>query len=151
METPKLSRVYWAVLEGTAAAVLLLVGGRGSLQALQTASIATAVPFSLIMVAACFAMIKAFHFDVATTPRLLHISVADALPTPKGRRSGVSATLSGLFAVRDVDAHSCERHPDTGELTILDPPDPLGNKDFEPDEQELWAATANEDSSTPHD
>ena len=47
LETPKITRVYWSVLEGVAAAVLLLVGGTGSLVALQTASIATAVPFSV--------------------------------------------------------------------------------------------------------
>ena len=41
LETPKITRVYWSVLEGVAAAVLLLVGGSGSLTALQTASIAT--------------------------------------------------------------------------------------------------------------
>lgn len=144
LETPKLTRVYWAVLEGAAAAVLLLVGGRGSLQALQTASIATAVPFSAIMVAACFAMIKAFHFDVATTPRLLHISLPETFPATKGQRSDVSATLSGLFAVRDVDAHSCERHPDTGELTVLNPPDPLGDKDFETHERGQRIATADD-------
>ncbi|MGP3319568.1 BCCT family transporter [Mycobacteroides abscessus] len=151
LETPKLTRVYWAVLEGAAAAVLLLVGGRGSLQALQTASIATAIPFSVIMVAACLAMLKAFHFDIATTPRLLHISVADPFPTPKGRRGDVSATLSGLFAVRDVDAHACERHPDTGELTVLDPPDPLGNNDFETEKQVARADTVDDAASPPHD
>ena len=74
LETPKITRVYWSVLEGVAAAVLLLVGGSGSLTALQTASIATAVPFSIVLVLACVSMLKAFRYDVATTPRYLRVS-----------------------------------------------------------------------------
>ncbi|MDZ4232425.1 MAG: BCCT family transporter, partial [Dietzia sp.] len=96
IETPKLTRVYWAFLEGLAAAVLLLVGGAGSLTALQTASIATAVPFSLVMVAACVSMIRAFRYDLATTPRLLRVSVPDRMSATQ--RHDVSATLAGLVA-----------------------------------------------------
>ncbi|WP_201409112.1 BCCT family transporter, partial [Mycobacterium paraintracellulare] len=55
LDPPKLTRVYWAVLEGVAAAVLLLIGGAGSLTALRTAAIATALPFSIVMVVACYA------------------------------------------------------------------------------------------------
>ncbi len=74
LETPKITRVYWSVLEGVAAAVLLLIGGTGSLKALQTASIATAVPFSIVMVLACFSMLRAFRYDVAATPRYIRVS-----------------------------------------------------------------------------
>lgn len=116
LETPKLSRVYWAVLEGVAAAVLLLVGGAGSLTALQTASIVTAVPFSIIMVLACVSMLKAFRYELATTPRYLRVSTrapaesdsdggvngngngsaAAPIPVRHVRGPGVSATLAGL-------------------------------------------------------
>lgn len=84
LETPRITRVYWAVLEGIAAAVLLLVGGSGSLTALQTASIATAVPFSIVMVLACVSMLKAFRYEVATAPRYLQIAVSAATPAPGG-------------------------------------------------------------------
>ncbi|RVW10870.1 BCCT family transporter [Prescottella agglutinans] len=107
LETPKVTRVYWSVLEGVAAAVLLLIGGAGSLTALQTVSIATAVPFSIIMVLACVSMLKAFRYEVATMPRYLQVSTrarangdgtrAVASGTSLSRRgSGVSATLAGL-------------------------------------------------------
>ncbi|MDH6279951.1 BCCT family transporter [Prescottella agglutinans] len=108
LETPKVTRVYWSVLEGVAAAVLLLVGGAGSLTALQTASIATAVPFSIIMVLACVSMLKAFRYELATMPRYLQVSTRATtngdgtgrgvdFSTPLSRRgSGVSATLAGL-------------------------------------------------------
>jgi len=109
-ETPRLTRVYWTVLEGVAAAVLLLAGGSASLTALQTTSIATALPFSIIMVLACIAMLKAFHYEVAMQPRYVIARVADggdaastseAEPVPRGRDRGrrdVSATLAGLAA-----------------------------------------------------
>ena len=123
LDPPKATRVYWAVLEGVAAGVLLLAGGAGSLTALQTASIATAAPFSIVMVAACVAMLRAFRYDLATTPRLLHVSAPEELPA--GRRRDVSATLAGLIAVRAVAPGDCEVHPATGELTITEPVDPL--------------------------
>jgi len=123
LDPPKLTRVYWAVMEGAAAAVLLLVGGSGSLTALRTASIATAVPFSLVMVAACVSMFRAFRYDLATKSRLLHISAPDGMPT--SQRHDVSATLAGLVAVRTVHPDSCVVHPTTGELTITEPVDPL--------------------------
>ncbi|MCH9730317.1 MAG: BCCT family transporter [Actinomycetia bacterium] len=123
LDPPKLTRVYWAVMEGAAAAVLLLVGGSGSLTALRTASIATAVPFSLVMVAACVSMFRAFRYDLATKSRLLHISAPDGVPT--SQRHDVSATLAGLVAVRTVHPDSCVVHPTTGELTITEPVDPL--------------------------
>ncbi|MDH6679466.1 choline/glycine/proline betaine transport protein [Rhodococcus sp. LBL1] len=108
LETPKVTRVYWSVLEGVAAAVLLLVGGAGSLTALQTASIATAVPFSIIMVLACVSMLKAFRYELATRPRYLQVSTrattngdgtgrgVDSSTALSRRGSGVSATLAGL-------------------------------------------------------
>ncbi|EFD60989.1 glycine betaine transport integral membrane protein BetP [Mycobacterium tuberculosis EAS054] len=133
LDPPKLTRVYWAVLEGVAAAVLLLIGGAGSLTALRTAAIATALPFSIVMVVACYAMTKAFHFDLAATPRLLHVTVPDVVAAGNRRRHDISATLSGLIAVRDVDSGTYIVHPDTGALTVTAPPDPLDDHVFESD------------------
>ena len=73
LETSKITRVYWTFLSGAAAAVLLIVGGSGSLTALQTVAIATAVPFSVIMVLACLSMLKAFRYEVASAPRYLRV------------------------------------------------------------------------------
>ncbi|BBX15321.1 transporter [Mycolicibacterium duvalii] len=125
LDPPKLSRVYWAGLEGLAAAVLLIVGGAGSLTALQTASIATAAPLSVVMVAACVAMFRAFRYDLATTPRFLQVRTANGAGPASGGRHDVSATLAGLVAVRSVSSHLMEVHPTTGELTVTEPVDPL--------------------------
>ncbi|GAB3051703.1 BCCT family transporter [Sediminivirga luteola] len=89
VETPRLTRVYWALLEGVAAALLLLVGGTASLTALQTVSIATAVPFSLVMVLACAALLRAFHYEATAMPR--YVSVR-----PVGEAAELAA--SGLAA-----------------------------------------------------
>ncbi|WP_406693244.1 BCCT family transporter [Saccharopolyspora sp. ID03-671] len=61
-DTPKIQRVFWAVLEGAVAAVLLLAGA-GGLVALQTAAITTALPFSVIMLAMCYGLVRALYAD----------------------------------------------------------------------------------------
>lgn len=61
-DTPKIQRVFWAVLEGGIAAVLLLAGA-GGLAALQAAAIATALPFSLVMIVMCYGLVRALYAD----------------------------------------------------------------------------------------
>ncbi|MBY6349599.1 BCCT family transporter [Rhodococcoides corynebacterioides] len=157
LETPKITRVFWSVLEGIAAAVLLLIGGSGSLTALQTASIATAVPFSVVLVLACVSMLKAFRYDVATTPRYVRITpTADTRVTRTGartvRRGGVSATFAGLslptqqngtsapagdhvvLAIQDVPQSAIDVDAATGDAQYVadaEPQDPLGGEVFD--------------------
>mgnify|MGYP000194575076 CR=1 FL=1 len=56
MHTPAWQRVFWASSEGILAAALLLAGG---LSALQTMTIVTALPFSIIMIVAAVGMWRA--------------------------------------------------------------------------------------------
>ncbi|WP_018982070.1 BCCT family transporter [Salinimonas chungwhensis] len=56
----KPQRVFWAVSEGAVAATLLFVGG---LSAIQNASISMGAVMSLVLVLACFALIKALRKD----------------------------------------------------------------------------------------
>lgn len=65
-DTPLWQRVFWASSIGLVAITLLISGG---LPALQTASIASALPFSLILLTAIWGLFKALHFD--STKRLL--------------------------------------------------------------------------------
>lgn len=55
VDAPKPQRVFWALIEGAIAIALLLGGG---LTALQTAVITTGLPFTLVLLAACYAIIK---------------------------------------------------------------------------------------------
>jgi choline/glycine/proline betaine transport protein len=50
-DVPRVQRIFWAVTEGTVAASLLVGGG---LSALQTAVVATGLPFAVILVVMCY-------------------------------------------------------------------------------------------------
>ncbi len=54
-DPPRIQRVFWAVLEGVVAAILLVAGG---LAALQTASITSGLPFSIIIVLMCWSLVR---------------------------------------------------------------------------------------------
>src|SRR5690606_29444284 len=58
---PVWQRIFWSVLMGTVAVVLLLADG---LTALQTATIATALPFSAILLVAIWGLFKALRLDL---------------------------------------------------------------------------------------
>lgn len=54
-EPPTVQRVFWAVTEGVLAAVLLVAGGLGALQA---AAIAAGLPFSVVMLGMCYCLVR---------------------------------------------------------------------------------------------
>ena len=57
---PLWQRVFWAVSSGAIAAVLLVAGG---LEALQTAAIASALPFSIVMIFICYGLLRALQLE----------------------------------------------------------------------------------------
>jgi len=61
IDAPVGQRIFWAVTEGTVAAVLLVGGG---LQALQTATIVTGLPFALILMVMCYSLHKGLKEDL---------------------------------------------------------------------------------------
>ena len=61
-DSPTWQRIFWSVLMGVVAAVLLLAGG---LAALQTASIASALPFTVVMALVCWGLLRALRTDAA--------------------------------------------------------------------------------------
>jgi choline/glycine/proline betaine transport protein len=66
---PVWQRIFWAVLEGVVAAALLIAGGLG---ALQSASIAIALPFALIMLIACWGLFRALYLEGIRYESLQH-------------------------------------------------------------------------------
>ena len=66
-ETPMWRRVFWAVISGAVAAVLLFAGG---LKSLQTATIASALPFTVIMLVMCYSLVKALRLETLRATRL---------------------------------------------------------------------------------
>ncbi|MGM8908866.1 BCCT family transporter [Psychrobacter sp. 1U1] len=59
-DTPAWQRTFWVVILGVVASVLLLAGG---LQALQTAAIVSALPFTMIILIAMFGMWRALRIE----------------------------------------------------------------------------------------
>lgn len=57
---PTWSRVLWSVVEGAVAISLLLAGGLG---ALQSAALATALPFSIVLLMMCLAIVKGLRYE----------------------------------------------------------------------------------------
>lgn len=77
---PVWQRIFWAVCAGVVAAVLLLAGG---LQALQTAALASALPFTVIMLFICYGLMRALQTESETSSIDLS-SAADAAPDTTG-------------------------------------------------------------------
>ncbi|MEJ1224008.1 BCCT family transporter [Sediminicola sp. 1XM1-17] len=61
IDAPVGQRIFWALSEGAVAAVLLIGGG---LQALQTATIVTGLPFAMILIVMCFSLYKGLREDL---------------------------------------------------------------------------------------
>ncbi|WP_386079605.1 BCCT family transporter [Vreelandella sp. F11] len=55
VDAPTPQRVFWAIIEGAIAIALLLGGG---LTALQTMAVSTGFPFTIILLVACYAIVK---------------------------------------------------------------------------------------------
>ncbi len=58
LETPVPQRIFWALLQGLIACVLLYGGGAMALNALQAATITAALPFTLILLIMCLSIYK---------------------------------------------------------------------------------------------
>jgi len=71
---PVWQRIFWAICAGVVAAVLLVAGG---LQALQTAALASALPFAAIMLFICYALLRALQTESDSSSMDLSIA-ADA-------------------------------------------------------------------------
>lgn len=61
IEAPVGQRIFWAITEGVVASVLLIGGGLG---ALQTAAIATGLPFTLILLIMCYSLYRGLKEEI---------------------------------------------------------------------------------------
>ncbi|NYT81754.1 BCCT family transporter [Alcaligenaceae bacterium] len=80
--SPVWQRVFWSLLMGVVAIALLLADG---LEALQTATIASALPFSIILLLALWGVFKALKLD-ATKRRIRYQTITRSAP-PSNRES----------------------------------------------------------------
>ncbi len=87
--TPASQRAFWAISEGVVAAVLLLAGG---LNALQSMTVVTALPFSIILMIAALGMWRALVIETHRDQTLeqLHVRSSGAASSPwKKRLAGI--------------------------------------------------------------
>jgi len=56
VDAPVAQRIFWAIVEGLVAIALLYIGGKEALSALQAGSIATALPFTFILLVMCYCL-----------------------------------------------------------------------------------------------
>jgi choline/glycine/proline betaine transport protein len=88
-DTPVWQRIFWAMSEGLVAAVLLLAGG---LSALQTAAIAGALPFTVVMLVICYGLLKGLRME-GLKRQLLGVPQT---PVSSGRRVNWKQRLRNL-------------------------------------------------------
>ncbi len=83
---PWYQRLFWAILEGVVAAVLLLAGAAGgadALGALQTASIAAGLPFAVVLLFMCVGLYKGLQQE--QLPAMQPDPAAERVPPEPGR------------------------------------------------------------------
>src|ERR671919_562585 len=74
VDAPLAQRVFWAIFEGLVAMALLLGGGLGALQA---ASVSTGLPFALVLLLGCVALVK----GLLSEPRTRKAASGSRAPT----------------------------------------------------------------------
>ncbi|MEL6779094.1 MAG: BCCT family transporter [Cyanobacteria bacterium J06597_16] len=80
LDSPVPQRIFWAVMEGVVAAVLLLSGG---LDALQSAAIAVGLPFACVLLVMCFSLYKGLNQErVALDAERLRAQSPQTVPEP---------------------------------------------------------------------
>ena len=63
VDAPVLQRIFWAVMEGAVAAVLLWIGGTEAIQALQAGAISTALPFTIVLLLMCVSLVMGMRTE----------------------------------------------------------------------------------------
>jgi choline/glycine/proline betaine transport protein len=95
LDSPVPQRVFWAVMEGAVAAVLLLGGG---LQALQSAAVASGILFALVIMVSIWSLKRALDDEM----RFLEAGVA--VPTDALQASRIGERMRAEEEAADEEA-----------------------------------------------
>ncbi|UTV30135.1 BCCT family transporter [Photobacterium atrarenae] len=63
LDAPMPQRIFWALIEGAIAAVLLYVGGTEAIEALQAGAVSTGLPFTIVLLLMCVSLIMGFRTE----------------------------------------------------------------------------------------
>jgi choline/glycine/proline betaine transport protein len=98
---PVWQRIFWAICAGVVAAVLLLAGG---LKALQTAALASALPFAIVMLFICYGLLRALQTETRGSAMDLSIA-ADSAPSDAGLSwQQRLASITGFYDKSKIDS-----------------------------------------------
>lgn len=103
MEPSKRVIVFWGVLTGAVAAIMLLAGGDdpgAALTSLKNITIISALPFAIVMFILCFALVR----DLRRDPLAIRKKLADSV-VERAIRTAVDEHGGGTFAL--VTKHDC--------------------------------------------
>ena len=64
LDAPVPQRIFWASIEGLVASLLLYIGGKQALSALQAGTIATGLPFTVILLLMCVSTVKGMQHEL---------------------------------------------------------------------------------------
>jgi choline/glycine/proline betaine transport protein len=101
-DPPVWQRVFWAVSAGAVAAVLLVAGG---LQALQTAAIASALPFAVVLIFICYGLLRALQTEGITAPMDLSNPGASISADAKAGWQKRLATITRHYQADEIEAY----------------------------------------------
>lgn len=62
-DAPVVQRIFWASIEGAIAAAMLWIGGKEALQALQSGVVATALPFTFVLIIMCISLVMGLRSE----------------------------------------------------------------------------------------
>lgn len=98
---PVWQRIFWAICAGVVAAVLLVAGG---LQALQTAALASALPFAVVMLFICYGLLRALQTE--GKGQAMDLSLAADMPSSDEAMSWQQrlASITGFYDKQEITA-----------------------------------------------
>ena len=101
--SPIWQRLFWIVVMATLAITLLLVGGLG---ALQSATIMSALPFTLIMLLICWGLMKALHLDATKMQALAEARITPrAIQNPRSWQQRLGLIMHYPHSQAEVEAY----------------------------------------------
>ncbi len=98
---PVWQRIFWAICAGVVAAVLLLAGG---LKALQTAALASALPFAVVMLFICYGLLRAMQTE--NKGQAMDLSLTAGMPSLEEGLSWQQrlASITGFYDKQEITA-----------------------------------------------
>jgi choline/glycine/proline betaine transport protein len=132
-DTPTIQRLYWCAMIGVVSAVLLLAGG---LEALQTVTIASALPFTVVMLILIWSLFRGMNADLACRsaaparpaaglPWQRRLSLLLHSPTEADIRRFIQTDVDQAFATvaSELDSRGraavIEHNPSKGEVSLV--------------------------------